>query len=101
MENNRDESESCIQIALKALEVTDIEMAGKFLKKAEQLYPTQLVKGNSTNLLYCSAQCAVAILNLLLKQTELTILTQTNESFCLHYFIRFIGKVTGKRAACQ
>lgn len=49
MESNRDEAERCIQIAAQALRESKMEKAEKFLKKAEQLYPSQKAKGNFQN----------------------------------------------------
>ena len=46
MEGNRDESEKCISIAQKCINVGAYEKALKFLNKAERLYPTQKAKGN-------------------------------------------------------
>lgn len=45
MESNRDEAERCIEIAAQALRDSKMEKAEKFLKKAEQLYPTEKAKG--------------------------------------------------------
>lgn len=45
MESNRDEAERCIEIAVQALRQAKLEKAEKFLKKAENLYPTQKAKG--------------------------------------------------------
>lgn len=93
MEKNCDESERCIQIALKALQKYDIEKARKFFEKAKKLYPTQLVKGNlmaaaaamqnhiqpviSSHcvisflfIIHCHAQCAVAIKNICYQETN-------------------------------
>lgn len=45
MEVNRDEAERCIDIALASLKNGDIERAEKFLRKADNLFPTQKAKG--------------------------------------------------------
>lgn len=45
MESNRDEAQRCIQIAAKALRESKMEIAEKFLKKAEKLYPSKEAKG--------------------------------------------------------
>ncbi|XP_063968791.1 dnaJ homolog subfamily B member 12-like [Lytechinus pictus] len=44
MEGNRDESEKCVRIALKAVSDGDKEKALKFLHKAKKLYPTKKVE---------------------------------------------------------
>ena len=49
MESNRDEAERCIQIAVTAFREAKLEKAEKFLKKAEQLFPTQKAKGMTTS----------------------------------------------------
>lgn len=45
MESNRDEAERCIEIAAQAFRDSKMEKAEKFLKKADQLFPTQKAKG--------------------------------------------------------
>lgn len=45
MEGNRDEAERCIEIAVIALREAKLEKAEKFLKKAENLFPSQKAKG--------------------------------------------------------
>lgn len=45
MESNRDEAERCIEIAAQSLRDSKMEKAEKFLKKAEQLFPSQKAKG--------------------------------------------------------
>lgn len=47
MDGNRDEAERCIEIAVNALREAKLDKAEKFLKKAENLYPTQKAKGES------------------------------------------------------
>ncbi|XP_071508928.1 dnaJ homolog subfamily B member 12-like [Diadema antillarum] len=44
MEGNRDESEKCVRIALKASAAGDREKAIKFLQKAHKLYPSRKVE---------------------------------------------------------
>lgn len=44
MEANKPESNRCIEIAISAISVGNIERAEKFLRKAEQLYPSQRAK---------------------------------------------------------
>lgn len=46
MEVNKDEAERCIQIAIDALKSGNVERSEKFLRKAENLFPTQRAKGN-------------------------------------------------------
>lgn len=46
MEVNKDEAERCIQIAKEALKRGNVERSEKFLRKAENLFPTQQAKGN-------------------------------------------------------
>lgn len=55
MDGNRDEAERCIEIAVNALREAKLDKAEKFLKKAENLYPTQKAKGMYLKrlLLYC------------------------------------------------
>ncbi len=48
MDGNRDEAERCIEIAVSALREAKLDKAEKFLKKAENLYPTQKAKGELT-----------------------------------------------------
>lgn len=45
MEVNKDEAERCIEIALDALKNGNVERCEKFLRKAENLFPTQRAKG--------------------------------------------------------
>lgn len=51
MEVNKDEAERCIDIANDAIKQGNISRAEKFLKKAENLYPSQKAKGNFKNYL--------------------------------------------------
>lgn len=44
MEGNRDEADRCIDIALSAINTGNYEKANKFLRKAENLYPSQRAK---------------------------------------------------------
>ncbi|KAK6171370.1 hypothetical protein SNE40_019575 [Patella caerulea] len=44
MEGNKDESERCMKIALKCIEVGDEDKALKFLNKANRLYPSEKAK---------------------------------------------------------
>ncbi|XP_074648299.1 dnaJ homolog subfamily B member 14-like [Tubulanus polymorphus] len=44
MDGNKDDSEKCINIAIKAINTGDIERALKFLNKAEKLYPSNRAK---------------------------------------------------------
>lgn len=57
MESNRDEAERCIEIAVTALRQSKLEKAEKFLRKAENLYPTQKAKGTSFNMVPCHRLC--------------------------------------------
>lgn len=50
MDGNRDEAERCIEIAVNALREAKLDKAEKFLKKAENLYPTQKAKGELWNI---------------------------------------------------
>lgn len=45
MEVNKDEAERCIQIAIDALKSGNIERSEKFLRKADNLFPSQRAKG--------------------------------------------------------
>lgn len=45
MDSNKDEATRCIEIAVTALTEGKISRAEKFLKKAEQLYPSVRAKG--------------------------------------------------------
>lgn len=45
MEVNKDEAERCIQIAIDAFNNGNIDRSEKFLRKAENLFPTQRAKG--------------------------------------------------------
>lgn len=47
MECNREQAERCIQIAAEAFKEFKTQRAENFLKRAEQLYPTQDAKGNT------------------------------------------------------
>ena len=47
MEGNKDESEKCIDIALKHLRIGDKIKALKFLHKAQRLYPSDKAKSKS------------------------------------------------------
>lgn len=49
MESNRDEAERCIEIAAQAFRDSKMEKAEKFLKKADQLFPSQKAKGKIRN----------------------------------------------------
>lgn len=44
IEGNKDESDKCIEIALSALKLGNIDRAEKFLRKADSLYPNQKAK---------------------------------------------------------
>ncbi|XP_076318094.1 dnaJ homolog subfamily B member 12-like isoform X1 [Tachypleus tridentatus] len=44
MEGNKDESEKCIDFALRCLKETNTEKAIRYLQKAEKLYPTERAK---------------------------------------------------------
>jgi len=46
MDGNKDEAERCIEIAQQAFNSGDREKAGRLLKKAERLFPTQKAKGD-------------------------------------------------------
>lgn len=46
MDGNKDESNRCINIALAAAKSGDLQRALKFLRKADNLYPSQKAKGN-------------------------------------------------------
>lgn len=59
MEGNRDEAEKCIQIAAQALRESKIDKAEKFLKKAEQLYPSQKAKGKMNHILLKFKLCLI------------------------------------------
>lgn len=45
MESNRDEADKCIDIAASSLRDGKLDKAEKFLKKAENLFPSQRAKG--------------------------------------------------------
>lgn len=45
MESNRDEADRCIEIAAIAVRERKLDKAEKFLKKAENLFPSQRAKG--------------------------------------------------------
>ena len=45
MEGNRDDSEKCINIAIKSLQAGDKEKAVRFLTKAQRLYPSKRAEG--------------------------------------------------------
>lgn len=46
MDGNKDESDRCIELALKALSLGKLETAQKLIAKAEAMYPSQRAKGN-------------------------------------------------------
>lgn len=46
MECNREQAERCIQIAVQAFNEFKTQRAENYLKRAEELYPTQEAKGN-------------------------------------------------------
>lgn len=50
MDGNRDEADRCIEIAIQSLSDGKYEKAEKFLKKAENLFPTEKAKGTFLNL---------------------------------------------------
>ncbi|XP_072050937.1 dnaJ homolog subfamily B member 12-like isoform X2 [Amphiura filiformis] len=50
MEGNRDDSEKCLNIALKSLQAGDKEKAIRFLNKAQRLYPTKKAEALLTTL---------------------------------------------------
>lgn len=43
---NKDEADRCIQIAIDAFKSGNIDRSEKFLRKAENLFPSQRAKGN-------------------------------------------------------
>lgn len=43
---NKDEAERCIEIAIDALKNGNVSRSEKFLRKAENLFPTQRAKGD-------------------------------------------------------
>lgn len=45
MDGNKDEAQRCINIALEAAKSGDLPRAEKFLRKADNLYPSQNAKG--------------------------------------------------------
>lgn len=45
MDGNKDEAQRCINIALEAAKSGDLQRAEKFLRKADNLYPSQKAKG--------------------------------------------------------
>lgn len=45
MDGNKDESQRCIQIALEAAKSGDLLRAEKFLRKADNLFPSPKAKG--------------------------------------------------------
>lgn len=45
MDGNKDEAQRCINIALDAAKSGDLQRAEKFLRKADNLYPSQKAKG--------------------------------------------------------
>lgn len=45
MDGNKDESQRCIHIALEAAKAGDLLRAEKFLRKADNLYPSPKAKG--------------------------------------------------------
>lgn len=50
MEVNKDEAERCIQIAIEALKSGNVERSEKFLRKADNLFPSQRAKGKTAKL---------------------------------------------------
>lgn len=46
MDGNKDEAQRCINIALEAAKSGNLQRAEKFLRKADNLYPSQKAKGN-------------------------------------------------------
>lgn len=61
MDGNKDESERCIEIAEQKIKQGDYTSALKFLRKADQLYPSTVAKGEIVliNLVYltCDPNC--------------------------------------------
>lgn len=45
MEGNKDEADRCIDIAIEAAKAGNVHKAEKFLRKADNLYPTTKAKG--------------------------------------------------------
>lgn len=45
MDGNKDEANRCINIALGAAKLGNLQRAEKFLRKADSLYPSQKAKG--------------------------------------------------------
>lgn len=45
MDGNKDEANRCINIALEAAKLGNLQRAEKFLRKADSLYPSQKAKG--------------------------------------------------------
>lgn len=45
MDGNKDEAQRCINIALEAAKSGNLQRAEKFLRKADNLYPSQKAKG--------------------------------------------------------
>lgn len=45
MEVNKDEAERCIDIAIEAMKSGNLARSEKFLRKAENLYPSKRSKG--------------------------------------------------------
>ena len=52
MDGNKDESEKCINIALKCLKLGEKEKALKFLNKANRLYPSDKARSELQPFLY-------------------------------------------------
>lgn len=48
MDGNKDEAQRCINIALEAAKSGNLQRAEKFLRKADNLYPSQKAKGKKT-----------------------------------------------------
>lgn len=49
MDGNKDEAQKCINIALEAIKSGDLQRAEKFLRKANNLFPSQKAKGKHNN----------------------------------------------------
>lgn len=81
MDGNRDEAERCIEIAVNALREAKLDKAEKFLKKAENLYPTQKAKGEcNTTVVYPINKNVRACL------TERRLVGRSLFSFCFYAF---------------
>ena len=51
MDGNKDESQKCIDIALKNLRLGQKDKALKFLHKAQRLYPSDKARGNQVSII--------------------------------------------------